>query len=238
MLEKRDQDSLKERRSNKQRLYDDLTRKILTMELEPGAALDETSLSEKYGMSRTPLREVFRQLAGEGYIHIRRNRGTFVSPMTYKGMQNFFATAPPIYALMGRLAAKNSQPFQVQRLREVQTNFRNALEENSVEGLTFWNVRFHFIIGEMADNQYLMPSLERLLIDQARIGQTFWSARTEEMRQRIYKAADQHDKMIELIEAGEEEAVVTLTLEHWDLSSDQMEKFVRPNSLPFSSILE
>ncbi|MEZ5479707.1 MAG: GntR family transcriptional regulator [Thiolinea sp.] len=50
----------------KNALYNDLKRQILTMELEPGSALDETRLSEEYEISRTPLREVFRRLAGEG----------------------------------------------------------------------------------------------------------------------------------------------------------------------------
>ena len=53
---------------NKEKLYRDLKKQILTMELEPGQALDETTLSESYSISRTPLRDVFRQLAGEGYL--------------------------------------------------------------------------------------------------------------------------------------------------------------------------
>lgn len=223
-------------RSNKQRLYEDLTRKILTMELEPGANLDETTVSAAYGISRTPLREVFRQLAGEGYIQIRRNRGTFVSSMTHKSMQDFFATAPMIYASMGRLAARKSQPAQLEQLREAQANFRSALGGRAIERMTFWDVRFHLIIGQIADNQYLMPSLERLLIDQARIGQTFWRAKSAEMRERIAAAADQHDQLIETISAGDEEATVALTLQHWDLSSDIMDMFVRPSSQSVDAI--
>jgi len=52
------------------------------------------------------------------------------------------------------------------------------------------------------------------------------------MRGRIEAAADQHDRFIELIEAGDEEATVALTLEHWDLSRNHMEMFVRPEPLP------
>ena len=102
-------------------------------------------------------------------------------------------------------------------------------------GLVFWNDRFHLAIGEIADNQYLMPSLRRLLIDHARIGQTFWRARNAEMRQRIETAADQHDRLIDAIEAGDEETAVALTLDHWALSRDHMEMFVRPDPLPIPS---
>jgi DNA-binding GntR family transcriptional regulator len=219
-------------RNNKERLYTDLKRRILTLELEPGAHLDETKLSMQYGISRTPLRDVFRQLAGEGYIQIRDNRGTIVSPMSHKTMRDFFMTAPLIYASVARLAAQNALPDQIAELRDVQGRFRKAVEDGSVGDMVFWNDRFHFVMGEMADNQYLMPSLQRLLIDHARIGQTFWQARNATMRSRIGAAADQHDRFIEVIEAGDEEAAVALTLDHWALSRDHMEMFVRPDPLP------
>jgi DNA-binding GntR family transcriptional regulator len=109
-----------------------------------------------------------------------------------------------------------------------------AVEAGAVEDMVYWNDRFHFVIGEMADNQYLMPSLRRLLIDHARIGQTFWRARTPQMAGRIAAAAEQHDRLIELIEAGDEEGAVALTLEHWALSRDHMEMFSRPGPLPIT----
>lgn len=224
--------------SNKERLYADLKRKILTLELEPGAPLDETSLSAEYGISRTPLREVFRHLAGEGYIQIRDNRGTIVSPMSHKTMRDFFMTAPLIYASVARLAAQNATPTQIAELREVQRRFRRAVDSDAVEDLVYWNDRFHFVMGEMADNQYLMPSLRRLLIDHARIGQTFWRARDERMRGRIGAAAEQHDRFIEVIEAGDEEGAVALTLEHWALSRDHLEMYVRPEPLPITLPLQ
>ncbi|MFS2068070.1 GntR family transcriptional regulator [Pseudomonas sp. CT11-2] len=45
-------------------LYEDLKRQILIMELDPDEALDDVVISERYGLSRTPVREVFRRLAG------------------------------------------------------------------------------------------------------------------------------------------------------------------------------
>ena len=218
--------------SSKQRLLADLKRKVLTLELEPGVDLDETRLSREYGISRTPLREVFRQLAGEGYIQIRDNRGAIVSPMSHKNMRDFFMTAPLIYASIGRLAAQNARPAQIEELRGVQASFRKAVEDGSVEGMVYWNDRFHDTIGQIADNRYLTPSLQRLLIDHARIGQTFWRARRPEMRARIATAANQHDRLIEVIAAADEEATVAVTLEHWDLSRNHIEMFVRPDPLP------
>ncbi|MGI9488322.1 MAG: GntR family transcriptional regulator [Geminicoccaceae bacterium] len=224
-------------KNSKERLYADLKRKILTMSLEPGAYLDEMKLSADYGISRTPLREVFRRLAGEGYIRIRDNRGTIVSPMSHKSLRDFFQTAPMIYASIARLAARGATPEQIKNLKAVQKKFRRAVETEAIDEMVFWNDRFHFDMGTMADNQYLMPSLQRLLIDHARIGQTFWRARNQTMRTRIDEAANHHDRFIELIEAGDEDAVVSLTLDHWALSRDHIDLFVRPDPLPIDAAI-
>ena len=83
-------------KGGKNALYDDLKRQILTMELDPDQDLDEVSLSEQYGLSRTPVREIFRRLEGEGYIDIRANRGARVSPMNHQTLRHFFLVAPMI----------------------------------------------------------------------------------------------------------------------------------------------
>lgn len=159
-------------------LYEDLKRQILTMELDPDEALDEVVLSERYGLSRTPVREVFRRLAGEGYIDIRENRGARVIPMNHSTLRNFFLVAPMMYAAIGRLAVQNFKPRQLIDLKDTQFRFRNATTSRDALAMVVENNRFHGIMGEMAGNQYLQPSLERLLIDHARIGNTFSDLRT------------------------------------------------------------
>ncbi|MEL6773406.1 MAG: GntR family transcriptional regulator [Pseudomonadota bacterium] len=218
--------------TSKERLYQDLQRRILTLDLPPGAHLDETRLSEEYGISRTPLRDVFRQLDGEGYIEIRENRGTIVSPMGHKTMRDFYLAAPMVYSAVARLAARNAGPADLKTLRDVQAKFREAVATHDINGMVFWNDRFHLVIGEIADNPYLIPSLRRLLIDHARIGQTFWRAGPREDLGRIDAAVAHHDAFIAAFEAHDEEAAVQLTREHWDLSRSHIERYVHPDPLP------
>ena len=76
-------------RSPKEALYQDLKREILTLRLAPGSDLDEARLAERYGLSRTPLREVLRSMAGEGYLELRENRGARVSAMSHRRCARF-----------------------------------------------------------------------------------------------------------------------------------------------------
>lgn len=217
---------------NKEKLYRDLKKQILTMELEPGQALDETTLSESYSISRTPLRDVFRQLAGEGYLTIINNRGASVSSMSHKVLRDFFVTAPMVYASIGRLAAENAKPKQITEIKAVQKQFVKAVETGNVEERVYWNDCFHALMGEMADNQYLKPSYDRLLIDHARISQTFYRPRSPEMLERRKQAVQHHDEMIVAIEQGDSQKIMGIINDHWELSRDLLEHFVRPDPLP------
>jgi DNA-binding GntR family transcriptional regulator len=218
---------------DKQAIYDDLKKQILTLQLEPGSALDESSLSKRYAISRTPLREILRGLAAEGCVQIVNNRGAYVSSMDHKVLRDFFLTAPMIYSAIGRLAAQHANSEQIQQIREIQEKFRVAVAIKSSADMVYWNQCFHALMGEMADNPYLKPSYDRLLIDHARISQTFYRPRDQEMQGRMLSALEQHDAMIVAIEAGNSQRVVDLIVEHWELSRDLIEYFVKPDPLAF-----
>ncbi|MBY5570715.1 GntR family transcriptional regulator [Rhizobium leguminosarum] len=215
---------------NKNNCLEDLRRRILTEGLEPGSYLDETEISEAYGISRPPLRELLRQLAGEGYVILHENRGAQVAPMTHKTLRNFFIAAPMIYSAIGRLAASNATTAQIMRLKDAQLMFRAAIRDGDTQQRALTNERFHSIMGEMADNEFLTPSLRRLLIDHTRIGMTFYSPRHPELADQRVIALEQHDQFIALIEANDPEGCAELAIAHWELSRAQIESFVTPGS--------
>lgn len=219
-------------RDAKERLTVDLRRRILTLELEPGVHLDETGLSQEYGISRTPLRDVFRQLAGEGYIQLRDNRGAVVAPMSHTTLKVFLQTAPMVYAAVSRLAVENATEAQIGQLREAQEVYREAVEGGEPNDVIYANDQFHMVIGQMAANPYLLPALQRLLIDHARIGQSFWQGAGSTMQESLKTAAEQHDRLIEAIANRDIEEAVAVTMEHWQLSREHLERIVRPEPLP------
>ncbi|EPM48650.1 GntR family transcriptional regulator [Pseudomonas syringae] len=218
-------------KNGKTALYEDLKRQILTMELDPDEALDEVVLCERYGLSRTPVREVFRRLAGEGYVDIRENRGTRVIPMNHQTLRNFFQVAPMMYAAIGRLAVHNYKHRQLVELKETQYRYCKAVEARDATAMVVENSRFHAIVGEMAGNQYLQPSLERLQIDHARIGHTFFRPRNEGMENDLQKSSRHHDLFIEALERRDEEAFVSLVFEHWEPSRKNMEIYIAPQGI-------
>jgi len=206
--------------------------RILTLDIAPGADLEEAQLCDAYGISRTPLREVLQRLGGEGYLRLEANRGAKAASMDLAVMRTFFQTAPLVYATIARLAAENRQDDQLPGLVAIQARFRQATEAGNAGDAAILNHRFHQTIGQMAQNPYLMPSLSRMLIDHTRLSQTFYRPASAPERALVGKACDQHEAMIAAIETREPAVAVELTLQHWDLSRDRMERFVRPDPLP------
>lgn len=214
----------------------DLRNRILSLEIAPGADLDEVRLCDSYGISRTPLREVLQRLAGEGFLKITDNRGAKVASMDFGVMRTFFQTAPLIYANVASLAAENRSAEQLDVLRDIQLRFSRATQSSNAGEAALHNHAFHEQIGAMAHNPYLVASLNRMLIDHTRLSQTFYRPLSPSETLLVSKASDQHDAMISAFEAQESALAIDLTLQHWDLSRDRIERFVRPDPLPLDVI--
>jgi DNA-binding GntR family transcriptional regulator len=218
-------------RDRKAALSTHLKHAILTTAIRPGADLDEAAICGAFELSRTPVREVFRELAGLGYVDLRDNRGPRVSDLSHTTLRDFFLAAPMIYGAILRLAARNATDVQIQALRGAQETFRAALRVGSTPDRTLANNRFHEITGEMAGNIYLLPAFHRLLIDHARISMTFYRPENSTMAENVSEASRQHDAIIEAIAARDEAAAAQLAEDHWNLSRHQIERFVMPSAL-------
>jgi DNA-binding GntR family transcriptional regulator len=122
-------------------------------------------------------------------------------------------------------------------MKDIQKLFRKAIRSGDATQRALLNERFHACIGNVTGNEYLLPSLRRLLIDHTRISRTFYNPKLTELSKQQATAADQHDQFIALIEAGDADAAAELVVAHWELSRTQIENFVTPEgiSIPLGS---
>lgn len=209
-----------------------LRRRILSMELAPGAVVDELALCEEFGLSRPPVRELMRQMAAEGYIDLEANRAARVSSMSYQSLRSFFLAAPLIYIATTQLAATHATLAEIEELKRIQKCFRTAIEDKDVEKRVLFNDEFHLQIGKMAHNAYLMPSLQRCLIDHARLGKIFYRhPTTTDMQEDLEVAALQHDQMINAIESNDPALAGEIARAHLELSRRRMAEYAAPEGM-------
>ena len=99
---------------------------IIEGELAPGARLNERELSERLGVSRTPLREAFRMLAADGLLVQLPNRGAQVVSLSREDVRHAFEVMASLEGLAGELAAARVTDGDLGELRALQAEMEQA----------------------------------------------------------------------------------------------------------------
>lgn len=113
-------------------VYDVLRRAIVTGELAPGATMSEVDIGEALNVSRTPVRETFRRLAGEGLLQIAPQVGTIVCKMNRQTLADALFIRETIECATARLAAKAPLADRL-TVRDVVLRQKEAIERGDFE---------------------------------------------------------------------------------------------------------
>ncbi|MEE5086800.1 GntR family transcriptional regulator [Pseudomonas alliivorans] len=200
--------------NKKTKLYEELKHSILIMDFRPDQALDELAISAQYGLSRTPVRDTFRRLAGEGYVEIRANHGARVSSMGPELHRSFLSVAPLVFTAIGRLAVQGCTLLQLKKLEAAHDRYSAASAAKQARQMILENHRFHEVLGEMAANPYLDASISRLLLDQTRLN-LLTQGLTGPQAQRD-GCQEWQVEVVDAIGDRDEARVTTLILRYWD----------------------
>ncbi|MEO3416471.1 GntR family transcriptional regulator [Roseovarius sp. CAU 1744] len=151
------------------RVYDELKREILTLEIEPGAPLDETTLSKRFGMSRSPVREALVRLSADGLVVMLSNRSTLVAPIDLIGFPQYVEALDFLQRINTRLAARNRQEGEIDRMTKLAAAFDDACRRNDYLDMSSTNRDFHMAVADAGRNPYLARSYGQLLDEGRRI---------------------------------------------------------------------
>jgi DNA-binding GntR family transcriptional regulator len=100
------------------RLYADLHRDIIAGRLRPGASLSETKVADRYGISRTPVREVFRRLAEEGFLRVVPQVATYVAPINLAAVTDSQFIRETLECRAVALSAERASEREIRALRQ------------------------------------------------------------------------------------------------------------------------
>jgi DNA-binding GntR family transcriptional regulator len=126
---------------------------IATGIASPGARLDEVGLAERFGVSRTPVREALVQLAASGMIDLRPHRGAVVADVAPDRLFQMFEAMAELEAAAAGLAARRMQPSDLMALTEAQGACEAALADP--DAYYEANERFHQAIYQASGNPIL-----------------------------------------------------------------------------------
>lgn len=194
-------------------VYDMLRDEILGLELPPGSPIDEVQLAEKFGMSRTPIREALVRLAGEGLVETLPNRSTMVSNIDFLNLHTFFDAITLMYRVTTRLAARNHQPQDLERIRALADEFATAVAAKDALGMIATNRDFHAAIAEAGRNPYFTSLCLRLLDEGRRILRLYYQSYDDRLP---HQFVEEHEEMISAITARDVELADRIAKQHAD----------------------
>ena len=196
---------------------------IVSGELAPGTVLRQETLSERYGVSRTPIREALRRLAALGLVSFVPNRGVRVRTISRDELREAFLVRAELESLATELAATKMTDADVAELRAVSERFSALTQElrarkpgrDRRELTADWvraNHAFHDVIYRVAD----APMIARLAKSARRnfSGPAVWAPGGPEVDQ-LYELNDrQHRAILDALAAGSAEGARALAREH------------------------
>jgi len=195
-----------EDRSDDRGLLSDRIRNALTDEiasgmLRAGAALDEQQLADRFGASRTPVREALRQLSVSGLVEIRARRGVVVARMTPERIMDMFETSAEIEAMCVRLATYRMTPLERSHLIELHDASEQLVARGDFDAYDAFNLEFHESIYRATHNGFLA---EQAIAVRARLN----AFRRTQLRQgeRLGRSREEHEAIMDAIAEGDGES--------------------------------
>ncbi len=183
---------------------------ILEQRLAPGTKLSEEALGEIFGVSRTIIRRALSRLGHEGVVLLRPNRGAVVaSPSVDEARQIFYARRMVERAIT-ELAVQHASSEQLAELRQMVSDERDSFARGDRGAGIRLSGEFHLKLAEAARNAPLV-SFQRSLVSQ-----TSLIIAQYESGNRSHCSYDEHNALIDAIEARDADLAVTLMMHHMD----------------------
>jgi DNA-binding GntR family transcriptional regulator len=151
----------RKQRSLRESAYEEIKRQVITLELAPGARIDDRKLGAQLELSRTPIREAIFRLGAEGLIDLHEN-GFVVRPLDLVDIANFFEAHIVLSPAVARLAARRATQEQLEHLRDAVGDVAAFIEKRDYLGITSSNARLHRIEADAANSIHLRKMAESL----------------------------------------------------------------------------
>jgi len=172
----------------------------------PGDRLVESELAERFGVSRTPVREALQRLETQSML-ARDGRSLIVASLDHNQLAELYVVRAELEGLAARLAAKHASPEEVKVLRDMVEEDRAHID--NPRALSRANRRFHKQIHLMSHNRFLVQQLDLVHRSMALLANTSIAA---EGRGEMTLA--EHDAIVRAIAAGDGDAAQTALRAH------------------------
>jgi DNA-binding GntR family transcriptional regulator len=205
-------------------VYETLRNEILSLALPPGQLLDETTLAERFNMSRAPVREALIRLGSDELVVTLSNRSTIVAPIEVATFPKYVEALDIAQRMNTRLAAALRTEADLKIIAKCDKAFAAAVKTGNHLAMS---EEFHMAIAHAGKNQYLASFYEKLLSQGQRMLHLHFEylERTHEG----YLLTDEHSLMLNAIRDKNVDLADELAHAHTRQFQDNFINFMREN---------
>ena len=207
-------------RSLREQVYEYLRNEMYNGRLEPGSFINLNEISQRLGISKTPLRDALIQLECEGFVNILPRRGVLIKKLTIEDVRNILMIVGALESAVILSVFDKIGPKQIKRLEALNRKMIAAVEREDFDAYYRLNIDFHDVfldLNENADLQRIVTPLKQRLYDFPR--------RTYIKEWELINCGE-HQKLIEYIKDGKPENASQFWRDsHWSFKA--YEKFIR-----------
>lgn len=195
-------------RVDTQRAYALIWEKITTLELAPGAPINDQELAEALEMGMVPVREALRLLAHENLVEITPRHGLYVANADVPDLEQLSEIRLSLEALSARLAAQRATPDDLVVLEALRQEQASVPQEAS-HRLFEVDHKFHQAIAKASGNKYLAQTLDRLF----GLSRRLWYLVLPQLGY-LPTAVEKHLELVEAIKTGDADRAEQIMREH------------------------
>ena len=203
------------------KLISDIRKEVSSGILKPGDQLEVTALAERFGVSRTPIREAIRTLVESGVLETRPRKGSFVRVLSAKQLLDLFQVAAELEGMACRLAALSLTKENVEAIERGLAKCTQAAEAQNNADYAMANLDFHTAIHNASGNDWLIEQLRQL-----QINLNSYRTMPYEIRGRLNKSTDEHKIICDAILSGDGEHACNLMRDHMMLQGKRLPSII------------
>ena len=214
--------------SKENEIYVAIKNAIIHQKLRPGMQLVEDDIAESFGVSRTPIRNVFRRLALENLVSVVPFKGTYVSCPTINEAKQVFEARRALEIAAIRELCRNVTEDQLRPLQDILLAEQEAHQNNDAFGVIRSTGEFHVMLARLTGNSFIAKYLEEL-VSITYVIIAFYG-------QKRHTSCHDHEHILEVIASGDEHKAVKMLEDHL-IEIEQSLDFQLHNE-PLSSLSE
>jgi DNA-binding GntR family transcriptional regulator len=199
----------------RERIVEFVKDSVVSGKLKPGERVPESEIADRFGISRTPIREAFRQLESEGFLTMIPRKGAVVSPITGKDVREFYAIKSLLEGYAAGIACARLTEKDIKKLKDLNAEMEKSADKNNVKAFFNLDNRFHEVFLKACGNEKLITVTHQTVQQFERFRVTALS-----LPGRMQNSVRQHAEIIRALEARDEERVAGLVRKNAESSCE------------------